>query len=555
MLLSNEAKQLLGFDYCLHQLRPLSPYGQALKAQLSPYLPGQEEELNQELDAVDQLLSFLQNPAVEGHLLKTQHLLAQIPDWREPLNRVAAGGVLTDVELFGLKQNILFIRAIKAQLAEPKTHPWPNLDIPDFPLLLTILDPDKTDSPAFYLSDNFSPRLAEIRTKIREHQRLWTRLTEQMRKKATELTGLKFNPSGEISVPRHDRSLRLSIENAKLFTVSRETYTDIYYELKPSQQELAVSLELERLEKQESEEEERVRTKLSAAVKQDSERLLRAFNAIGKLDLTLSKAVLARNWGANRPQVQKPTEPMRIIMQGARHPKVAAELADQDKDYTPITIVLAQGVSIITGANMGGKTVTLRTVGLLTSLAAYGLFVPAAHFVCSLVSHICILAGDYRSDLTGLSRFGHEVASLNEILSLAPKRSLLLIDELASSTNPAEGSVLAQAVVEHLHAQPSITLLTTHFDRLADLPGVAHWQVIGLSEVRSDTLQGALSSDSLRELSDLMDYSLCRVQARTSTPREALRVARYLRLPDSVLQRAGELLQRSAQGGVNYEED
>ncbi|KAF0196293.1 MAG: DNA mismatch repair protein MutS domain-containing protein [Bacillota bacterium] len=545
MLLSPEARQILGFDYCLQQLKPLSPYGQALKTQVVPFAPGQEAELNQELDAVEGLLLLLADSTTEGHILKIRHYLAQMPDWREPLNRVAAGGILSDVELFSLKQNLLFIIAIKFSLKEIKSNPLSGLSLPDFPLLMRLLDPDKTDSPSFYLSDSFSERLAEVRSKIREHQRTWNRLTDNVRSKAAEHVGLKFNPSGEISVPRHDRNIRMRVESSKLFTVSRETYTDIYYELKPTSQEQAVALELERLEKQEAEESEKVRTRLSQAVRRESDKLRRALQSLATLDLAVSKAVLALEWNGSRPVVLASTSPLVLLMEEARHPKVEADLAAQGKTFVPISICLAQGVSLITGANMGGKTVTLRAVGLLAALTAYGMFVPAEHFVVSLVTHIAILAGDYRAELTGLSRFGHEVAGLNNLLTLAPERALLLIDELASSTNPVEGSALAQAVVEHLHEQPSLSLLTTHYDRLADLPGVAHWQVIGLSQVHGNELQEYLSSDSLQELSELMDYRLSRVESPRAIPREALRVARYLGLPDSVLQRATELVQRT----------
>ena len=123
MLLSPEARHILGFDYCLQQLKPTSPYGQALKTQVTPFAPGQEAELNKELDAVEGLLLLLADSTAEGHVLRIRHYLAQMPDWREPLNRVAAGGVLSDVELFGLKQNLLFLIAIKSSLQELRPNP------------------------------------------------------------------------------------------------------------------------------------------------------------------------------------------------------------------------------------------------------------------------------------------------------------------------------------------------------------------------------------------------------------------------------------------------
>lgn len=549
MLLSTESRLILGVDYFLQQLKPASPYGQALKTQLIPFKRGQETELNVELNLLGKLLALLNDEATEGHLLKIRHYLAQIPDWREPLNRSAAGGVLSDVELFGLKQNLYFLAAIKTVLEQVPAGFSTVLLPPDFPMLQNLLDPDATSSPSFYLSDSYSERLAEVRARIREHQRAWNSLTEAMQNKASDLVGLKFNPSGEISVPRTDRNLRVRVEGSKRFVVSRETYTDIYFELRPTPQEMSVSLEIERLEKQEADEADKVRARLSGAVRQQADTLRRAFALLGKLDFALSKAFLAKLWNCTRPIVSGNSDPISLTMENGRHPKVEHDLRAQGKAIMPTSISLRQGVGVITGANMGGKTVTLRTIGLLAALTAYGMFVPAEYFCTSLFVHIAILAGDYRAELTGLSRFGHEVAGLNELLERSALGSLLLIDELASSTNPAEGSALAQAVVEHLHKAPSISLFTTHYDRLADLSGVDHWQVIGLTQVQSEELEGALTSDSLHELSELMDYRLSPVEPTQPIPREALRVARHLGLPEPVLQRASALLQRTAKGG------
>jgi len=541
----SDSDRILGIDYFLACLAPVSPYGQAQKRALRPFKPGQEAALEAELCSLEQALSLLATHAAE--LTKIRHHLAQIPDWREPLNQAVAGGTLSDVELFSLKQNLYFFMSIK-EILNTLTPALPAKYAPaDFHSLLMLLDPDKTGSPSFYLSDSFSPRLAEHRAKIREQVRAQNRLNASLKEQAASRVGLQFTPSGELAVPRLDRGLKSRIEATKLFIQSRETYTDIYYQLKPTPPELALAAELDRLQSYEQEEEEKVRHKLSLAVKQAGEPLHLAIHCLGLLDILISKALLAHRWRAVRPLIVRVAETAEFMMERARHPKVEADLAQQNKAFTPITITLTPGVAVVTGANMGGKTVTLRTVGLLASLAAYAMFVPADYCRTSLFAHVAILAGEYRAELTGLSRFGHEIASLTTLVPLAREQSLLLIDELASSTNPAEGGALAQAVVEELSASASICLLTTHYDRLAHLKGVAHWQVVGLSRVPSAELAEALSDTSVATLSDLaelMDYTLTPVEPTRHLPREALRVAKHLGLPERILVRAAALLRR-----------
>ena len=541
----SDVSLILGLDYFLASLAPASPYGQALAKAMRPFKPGEEDDLREELASLEHAVSLLATHP--GELLKIRHHLAELPDWREPLHEVVAGGVLSDVELFSLKQNLYFFALIKAHLAALAPKLPAKYEPPDFSALLALLDPDKTGSPSFYLADSFSARLAEFRAKIREQQRATGRLSESQKERAASLVGLSFNPAGELAAPRHDRSLQSRLEGTNLFVLSRETYTERYYALKPTPKELALALELDRLLKNEQEEEEKVRHKLSLAVKQEGERLRQAIASLGRLDLLLSKALLARDWRCVRPEVVGPHEPAEFVMVAARHPEVEASLKKQHKVFTPISISLHAGVAVVTGANMGGKTVTLRTVGLLASLVAYGMFVPAGYCRTCLYLYISILTGEYRAFVTGLSRFGYEIAALCTVLPEAQRRSLLLIDELASSTNPAEGSALAQAVAEHLAQLPSICLLTTHYDRLAYLKGVAHWQVVGISHVPSVDLAEALTDSptaARRDLAELMDYTLTPTEPTRQLPREALRVASHLGLPESILARAAKLLRR-----------
>ena len=540
-----ESDVVLGLPYFFACLDPASPYGKSQAARLVPFQPGEEQALKEELASLGSLLALLNDPASEGRVLKMRHYLGQVPDWREQLRRVSAGGVLHDAEFFMLKQNIFFCAAIRTLLySNPELAD--EFAPPDLESLSLLLDPDQTGSPSFYLSDAYSSHLGEVRALLRERRKKLAGLAALEKEKAEKTFALKFNLAGEIAVPRQERALRETLESSGCFVQSRETYTEIYYARKATESESALEEELERLKRIEHEEEDRVRGKLSQEIKVSVASLSLAIARLARLDIVLSKALLARLWRATRPEIAAHDDPLQFAMDLARHPQVEDELVARGLVFTPTSLELNAGIAIITGANMGGKTVALRTVGLLASLAAFGMYVPARNCRTSLFSAVTMLAGEYRAHLSGLSRFGHEVVNLCAALPQSDDRALLLIDELASSTNPREGSALAQAVVLHLQCAPSITLLTTHYDRLALLEGVVHWQVVGLSQVAEEELQEALTRtkpDALLQLGRLMDYSLCRVAGDEALSHEAIRVARFLGLPESIVARALSLLQ------------
>ncbi len=541
----SEQSAVLGLSYFFTSLNPASPYGRAQLTRLVPYVPGEEALLEEELLAVGLFVTLLESSASDARLAKVRHHLAQIPDWREQFNRVAAGGTLSDAELFTLKQNLFFFADIKNLLAEEPTL-VADFAPPDFSALMALLDPEKTGSPSFYLSDAYSPRLAVIRRNIRDERKEATRLSLTLQEEAARTVALAFNFSGEVTVPRREVKVIAGLEESGLFALSRETYTDLSYTRKPTAQEVAKAAHIETQKRLEHEEEEKVRRQLAEDIRPSLPLLGQAMARLGRLDLTLSKALLARRWRGTRPSIVSGDRPLQFSMTAARHPEVEAALRAEGLEFTPIGVTLTRGVTVITGANMGGKTVALGTVGLLAALAAYGMYVPAEACRTSLFQGITLLTGEYRPGASGLSRFGQEIVNLNQSLPAGQSRSLLLIDEFAASTNPREGSALAQALVEHLDQTESITMLTTHYERLARLGAVAHWQVVGLSRVPSAVLALALAaagSDAINHLSQLMDYRLFRVEPSEAHSREALRVARFLGLPESIVERALSLLQ------------
>lgn len=541
-MLDKDTAHLIGFEYVLTQIVPASPYGLAAKQKMHPFLPGAEDALNASFSRQAELLQARLVNA--GALQELEHLLGQLPDWRKALARLQAGITLADVDLLGLKQLLYWHAKIKLCLQQlPSTNALPALML-DFSVLLKLLDPDQTGSPSFYLADSYSPCLANVRRQLRLLRQKMQSISLQLDKVLAEQIGRRQLPTGEFMVPKIDTALTERMNALPCLVVSRVTYTDIYYRRKPTKQEEISRAEFVKLQAVARLTEGGVRLKLTAEIDQYSSSIKALLAALGDFDLLLAKIRLAASWRCIPPQVLPAAATASIHFTEARHPQVAAEVQAQGSTFQPICWQLEAGATVLTGANMAGKTVALRLAALLAAMAQHAIMVPATSFSFTLFEHIRFMTPGYSAHISGLSRFGSEVRALCRVLPLIKRRALLLYDELASSTNPVEGAALAQAIVEYTVRQASINLFATHYGELTHLTGLAHWQVVGLSDVDQDQLAAMLASHSsnLLDLQKLMNYSLRPVPVGQTLPQEALGVARLLGLPAHLVDRAVGLI-------------
>ena len=201
---------------------------------------------------------------------------------------------------------------------------------------------------------------------------------------------------------------------------------------------------------------ERVLRDLSAEVESAGGDLLRGVETMARLDLAMAKARYASAVSASPPTFLE-TLPQCVRLVDARHPLLGPEAV-------PITVEVGGdgGVLVITGPNAGGKTVALKTVGLLALMAQAGLHVPARDATLSLFDGVYCDIGDQQSIERSLSTFSSHITNLKAIVDLATSRSLVVIDELGASTDPEEGSALAKAVLSHFRDQGVTVAVTTH---------------------------------------------------------------------------------------------
>ena len=218
--------------------------------------------------------------------------------------------------------------------------------------------------------------------------------------------------------------------------------------------------ELKELEAKEKKEIERILAELSAQAAAHQEDILWDYDALVHLDVIFARGQLSYKMDADRPEIRRDGS---IFLRRARHP-----LLDQAK-AVPIDIEVGGTFDtlVITGPNTGGKTVSLKTLGLLTLMAQCGLHIPAASgSAVSVFTGVLADIGDEQSIEQSLSTFSAHMVNIVHILEEADRRSLILFDELGAGTDPVEGAALAIAIIQHARQRGARIAATTHYAEL-----------------------------------------------------------------------------------------
>ena len=218
--------------------------------------------------------------------------------------------------------------------------------------------------------------------------------------------------------------------------------------------------ELKELEAREEKEIERILRELSAQCADAMEYILLDYDMLVHLDMIFARAQLSYTMNASRPEVVRKGA---ISLKRARHP-----LLDQAK-AVPVTVELGGDYDtlVITGPNTGGKTVTLKTLGLLCLMAQCGFHIPAdSGSTVRVFNRILADVGDEQSIEQSLSTFSAHMSNTVEILRQADDDSLILFDELGAGTDPVEGAALAIAIIQHARSKGALIAATTHYAEL-----------------------------------------------------------------------------------------
>ncbi len=533
MLMDNKTRELLEFEGVLADLHPLTPFGQLLKNNMKAFEVSDKAQLMEELDRVEKLKNLINSQRTVFVGIRTHMRL--IKNIRRSVERCMAGGVLSIVEFFELKN---FVYTAKSISEGQKLLHW---NVPDkyrikgLQWVEAILDPGKTGIKTFYIYDDYSGKLANIRKKKGLLENKLNSLKKEAIKKAEAELGISVRSSGEITVGKNQTDLIKKFKENSMLESSGETYINVTYRVRPDRDMLDLSEKIEMLKGEEAIEEEIILGEISSKISSGGGEILEVMDSIGEFDFIVAKAYLANAFNGVKPVI---CDDVRLKIVNGRHPLTETALRRKGKEFTPISLDLEKGVTLITGANMGGKTVSLKMAGLLSAMAQYGLLVPAEHMETGMNSHIYISAGDGQSTDMGLSTFGAEIKSVKEALTKSEEKGLILIDELSRGTNPHEGYAISKAIIGYLSGKPGITLVTSHFDGLGGA-GVRHLQVKGLRNIDLGSIK---EGDSI---SEYMDYALIEIKGEAGVPRDAINISRLMGIPEEILQQAEEIMKNN----------
>ena len=380
------------------------------------------------------------------------------------VRRVEIGGSLSPGGLMKISDSLRVSRSLKAFMTSLKHEKSSN-----FPILEELVDnlkinkylEDEINNAIISeneISDNASSTLRNIRRQIASKNesvkdRLNSLITSQSHKKylqdsiVTIREGRYVVPvkqENKASVPGvvHD----MSSSGATVFIEPMAV--------------VKLNNELRELEVKEKEEIERILRVLSNYVGEDAEGILENQNILQSIDFIFAKGKLALDMNATKPILN---EDGYINIKKARHPLL------KEKVIVPIDVYLGRDFNslIITGPNTGGKTVTLKTVGLLTLMAQSGIHIPADfNSQIGVFNQVFADIGDEQSIEQSLSTFSSHMVNIVDILEKVEYNSLILFDELGAGTDPTEGAALAMSILDHLLKLNVRTIATTHYSQL-----------------------------------------------------------------------------------------
>ena len=387
-----------------------------------------------------------------------RHCLMQLHDLQGTLASLQSHVPLNEVELFEVK-NLAHLNR-QARTAIAALDLGAALPLPDLTTVFSILDPDATGLPSFYIYDSYDPRLPALRRELKALQ-----ISDSDPERAAALAAMQNDVQQEVC-------LRLSDRLHPFCTA-----------------------------------------------------LMEAMETLAYADFLLAKAELSLRWGLTRPVITDG-----ISYRGLFNPRLRDRNAELELRYQAVDISLASGVCIVTGANMAGKTVLLKSVGTAQQMVQLGFYAPAEEARVILVDDVVASIGDEQDEMNGLSSFASEIIKISNIVKRSrTERMLVLVDEPARTTNPVEGKALVQALIGLLESCPSVTLITTHYGQLGT--SSRRLRVRGFVE---NLCNLPLNPQNINRF---IDYSL-EEDAGDEVPHEALRIASILGCDEALLEAA-----------------
>lgn len=385
-----------------------------------------------------------------------------VKDVRESLKRLEIGGILSMKELLDISRLLNAAGSVKAYFRKSLNEEEETGDsLNEYYQLLEPLSPLMNEIRRCIVAENemaddASPGLSKVRKSLKgAADRIHEQLNQVVNTKRSMLQdGIITMRNGRYCLP-----VKAEYRSSFPGMLHDQSATGSTLFMEPNSV-VKLNNEIRELELKEQEEIEKILSELSNLTGEQAFVIEQNFRILSKLDFIFAKANLSKEWKGTEPKF--PEEGIIQIKKG-RHPLIARE------KVVPIDIHLGQDFSmlVVTGPNTGGKTVSLKTVGLFTLMGQAGLHIPAFDgSSLRIFKEVYADIGDEQSIEQNLSTFSSHMVNTVSILEQADEESLVLFDELGAGTDPVEGAALATAILSDLHGRGTIVMATTHYSEL-----------------------------------------------------------------------------------------
>ena len=461
MIYPERFEQKIGFTHIREAVKGHCISAMGLEQAEAMGFSNHREAIERSLDQTVEFMQLLQNgvpfPVRDYHDLREAFQHIKIP-----------GTSISLEELFALKPSLNALSYIlKFGQSDARE---------DYPELCALTDGIEVDPAVFSeanrlvddkgeMPDNASPELSEIRRDIHRRQGGIERRIRQIMSDAK--TSGWVDPKAELTI-RDGRMVipvKAGDKRAIKGFIHDESATGQTVYVEPAEI-VETSNEIKELEYAERREVQRILTQFTDRIRPSLPELLKAWELLGQLDFIRSKALLSQQTGGVKPIIHE--EPCFHWIQ-ARHPVLEQKLKSQGKTIVPLDLNLDREnrILVISGPNAGGKSVCLKTTGLIQYMLQCGLCVPMhADSECGLFDSLFIDIGDEQSILDDLSTYSSHLRNMKVLLEHADERSLFLIDEFGTGTEPQLGGAIAEAILLELNRKKVFGIVTTHYANL-----------------------------------------------------------------------------------------
>ncbi|HWQ30480.1 MAG TPA: endonuclease MutS2 [Negativicutes bacterium] len=511
--MNDKALRILEYNKIIDMLceSTVSGMGRDIAADLKP---------STDLNEVRELLQET-TEAVNLLLKKGNIPIGGVQDIRVPLNKVRLGAFLDPGELLKVADTLRAARRLRSFMHDDRgEESYPIIEYYIETLTAHKSIEERIDSAIVSeeeISDNASPALHSIRRKIKER-------TASMREKLNHMISSaayqKYLQEPIITVrgDRHVIPVKSEFRSNVPGIVHDQSASGATLFIEPMAI-VEMNNDVKKLKLDEENEIERILRELTALIEEKFDSIKTNMEILATLDFIFAKGKFSLELRNTEPAINAKGV---VNIKKARHPLLKAD------KVVPIDLYLGESFNtlVITGPNTGGKTVTLKTLGLLTLMAQSGLHIPAGDYSeVAVFDEVFADIGDEQSIEQSLSTFSSHMTNIVSILEHVTPNSLVLFDELGAGTDPTEGAALAMSILELLHRQQIRTAATTHYSEL---------------KIYALTTEGVCNASVEFDVATLRPTY--RLLIGIPGKSNAFEISRKLGLPDLIIKRAKEFI-------------